>query len=155
MQKMSMNIFQEYPGQSVGHLHRNILRLLAQSISTITTTILWPSVRNYSEEPVPEEKWHCRPSSSGFYGAREDNKSRCADNLAGCHSIWTIQWPVIIPPFLHWMPFLSQPSQFILASDRHQICWLAYPVVWSWPPYVIGQAIIFLPGGFFLLFLLA
>jgi len=28
------------------------------------------------------------------------------------------------------MPFLTQPSQFILAWDRHQICWLAYPVAW-------------------------
>jgi len=35
-----------------------------------------------------------------------------------------------IPPFLHWMPFLAQPSQFILAWDRHQTCWLAYPVAW-------------------------
>ena len=30
--------------------------------------------------------------------------------------------------FLRRMPFLTQPSQFILAWDRHQICWLAYPV---------------------------
>jgi len=33
------------------------------------------------------------------------------------------------PPFLHKMPFLTQPSQFILAWDKHQICWLAYPVI--------------------------
>jgi len=32
------------------------------------------------------------------------------------------------PPFLCQMPFLAQPSQFILAWDRHQICWLAYSV---------------------------
>jgi len=32
------------------------------------------------------------------------------------------------------MPFLTQPSQFILAWDRHHICWLAYPVA-------IGQII--------------
>jgi len=25
------------------------------------------------------------------------------------------------------MPFLTQPSQLILAWDRHQISWLAYP----------------------------
>ena len=25
------------------------------------------------------------------------------------------------------MPFLTQPSLFILAWDRHRICWLAYP----------------------------
>jgi len=34
------------------------------------------------------------------------------------------------PPFLRRMPFLLQPSQFILAWNRHQICWLAYPVAW-------------------------
>jgi len=28
------------------------------------------------------------------------------------------------------MPFLPQPSHFILAWDRHQICWLTYPVAW-------------------------
>jgi len=28
------------------------------------------------------------------------------------------------------MPFLPQPSHFILAWDRHQICWLAYRVAW-------------------------
>jgi len=25
---------------------------------------------------------------------------------------------------------LPQPSQFILAWDRHQVCWVAYPVAW-------------------------
>jgi len=38
--------------------------------------------------------------------------------------------PPSSPPFLRHMPFLPQPSQFILAWDRHQICWLAYPVAW-------------------------
>ena len=37
----------------------------------------------------------------------------------GCHPIQTNWWtgaPIsAIPPFLHWMPFLAQPSQFILA----------------------------------------
>jgi len=36
--------------------------------------------------------------------------------------------PANIPPFLRRTPFLPQPSHFILAWDRHQICWLAYPV---------------------------
>jgi len=35
-----------------------------------------------------------------------------------------------IPPFLCQMPFLAQPSKFILAWDRYQICWPAYPVAW-------------------------
>ena len=34
------------------------------------------------------------------------------------------------PPFLRRMPFLPQPSHFILAWDRHQVSWLAYPVAW-------------------------
>ena len=38
--------------------------------------------------------------------------------------------PPSSPPFLRRMPFLPQPSQFILAWNRHQICWLAYPVAW-------------------------
>jgi len=49
-----------------------------------------------------------------------------------CHPIQT-NWsppPLPSPPFLCRMPFLTQPSQFILAWDRHQICWLAYPVAW-------------------------
>jgi len=28
------------------------------------------------------------------------------------------------------MPFLQQPSQFILAWNRHRICWLAYLMAW-------------------------
>jgi len=34
------------------------------------------------------------------------------------------------PAFLRQMSFLPQPSHFILAWDRHQIYWLAYPVAW-------------------------
>ena len=71
---------------------------------------------------------------SALYSAREDNIGRHTDNMAGCHSIPTIQRPTsIIPPFLCWMPFLSQPFQFILAWDRQQICWLSYPVAWFIP----------------------
>jgi len=33
-------------------------------------------------------------------------------------------------PFLRRMPYLLQPSHFILAWDRHQIRWLTYPVAW-------------------------
>ena len=33
--------------------------------------------------------------------------------------------PSFPPPFLCGMPFLLQPFYFILAWDRHQICWLA------------------------------
>jgi len=34
------------------------------------------------------------------------------------------------------MPFLTKPSQFILAWDRHQICWIAYPVAWLKCPFI-------------------
>jgi len=53
-------------------------------------------------------------------------RGRHADHMAGHHSIRTNQQPTsIIPPFLRQMPFLPQPSHFILAWDRHEICWLA------------------------------
>jgi len=55
-------------------------------------------------------------SFSGLHGAREDNIGRCTNR----HH----------PPFLHWMPLLRQPSHFIPAWDRHQICWLTHPLVW-------------------------
>jgi len=53
------------------------------------------------------------------------------DHPAGRHSIWTNQRPIsFIPRFLRRMLFLLQPSHFILAWNRHQICWLAYSVAW-------------------------
>ena len=49
-----------------------------------------------------------KKSSSGLYGAREDNRGRHTDNPAERHSIRTNQRPTsIIPPFLRQMPFLS------------------------------------------------
>jgi len=72
-----------------------------------------------------------RKLSSGLYGAREDIRGRHTNHPAGCHSVRTNQRPTsIISPFLCRMPFLPQPSHFILAWERHQICWLAYPVAW-------------------------
>jgi len=48
-----------------------------------------------------------------------------------CHPIQTKWCPhLCIPTILRRMPFLAQPSQFILVWDRHQICWLAYLVEW-------------------------
>jgi len=49
-----------------------------------------------------------------------------------CHPIQTNWCPHLCHPhhFLRRMPSLTQPSRFILAWDRHQICWLAYPVAW-------------------------
>jgi len=51
---------------------------------------------------------------------------RHTDNPAGCHSIRTNQRPPpSSSPFLCRMSFLTKPSQFIVAWDRHQIRWLA------------------------------
>jgi len=50
-----------------------------------------------------------------------------ADIWMDCHPIQNNWCPTsAIPLFLRRMPFLTQPSKFILAWDRHQICWLAY-----------------------------
>jgi len=54
----------------------------------------------------------------GFYGAGKDNRGRRTDNPSGRHPIGA---PTsIIPHFLRQMPFLLQPSQFIMALDRHR-----------------------------------
>jgi len=50
-----------------------------------------------------------------------------------CHPIqtsWLVPSSLPSPQFLCQMPFLAQPSQFMLAWDRHQICWLVYPMAW-------------------------
>jgi len=66
-----------------------------------------------------------------FNGAREDNRGRYSDSPTGHHSLRTNQRATsIIPPFLRRMPFLPQPSQFILAWTGTGICWIAYPVAW-------------------------
>jgi len=51
-----------------------------------------------------------------FYGARKDNRGRHTNHPAWHHSIQTNQRPTsVISPLLRWMPFLPQPSHFILA----------------------------------------
>jgi len=70
---------------------------------------------------------YCSPSSR-FYGAGNDNRSRHTDSPSGRHPIWTTgAFAYIIPPFLHRMPFLPQPSQSILAWDRHRIMLACIP----------------------------
>ena len=82
------------------------------------TTILPPYFRDYPGEPVPEENLLL-----DFYGVREDNRGRHTTHPAGRHSIQTNQRPTPnIPFFLRQMPWLLQPSHFILAWNRHQIC---------------------------------
>jgi len=55
----------------------------------------------------------------------EISEADTPDYPDGHHSMRTNQWPTsIIPPFLCQIPFLPQPSQFILAWDWQHICWL-------------------------------
>jgi len=69
----------------------------------------------------------CEKKSSGLYGAREDHRGRHSNNTDGRHSILTNQRPTsIIPPIFTTYALRAA----ILAWDRHQICWLAYPVAW-------------------------
>jgi len=42
--------------------------------------------------------WCQKKSSSGLYGAREDNRGKHTDHLAGRHSIQTNQQPTSIMP---------------------------------------------------------
>jgi len=83
--------------------------------------------RDYSGEPVPEEI---------FWTFMVQGKITEADTP----TIWMGATPSGLindppsslphPQFLCRMPFLLQPSHFLLAWDRHQTCWLAYPVAW-------------------------
>jgi len=99
---------------------------LQHSIHVVLTTHTQPFYDHFFRDYPGEPK-----KSSGLYGAREYNRDRHTNNPAGRHSVRINQPPTsLIPPFLRWMPFLPQPSQFILAWDKHQICWLAYPVAW-------------------------
>jgi len=83
----------------------------------------------------------CQKKSSGLYGARGDMRGRHTDNPNGHHSIRTNQRPTsLIPHFYIGRPSCRNPSssQFILAWDRHWICWLAYPVQ-QWQQYISIQ----------------
>ena len=97
----------------------------------------------YSSFPGTTQVSQCqKKSTSGLYGTREDIRCGHTDNPAGCYSIRTNQRPTsFILPFLHRMPFLPQLSQFILAWDRHQICWLVYSVAWFHVKLIIQMSL--------------
>jgi len=66
-----------------------------------------------------------------FMRRGEDNRGKCTDNLVGCHLIR----PSMSPPpsstqFYAECPSYHNPPFFILAWDRHQICWIAYLEAW-------------------------
>jgi len=90
-----------------GSLLPPVNTLLYMKINNTHTTVLRPSFRHYSGEQVPEEK-----TSSGVYGAREDNIDRHTDSPAGCNSIRNNQCPtsIIPPPFLRRMPSCRKPT---------------------------------------------
>ena len=90
------------------------------------TTVLWPFLPDYPGEPVPEE------NSSGLHGAREDSRGRHTNNPAGRYSIRTNQRPTSFAPYLCCLP-----SQFSLASDRHQIAGLH--AQWCGLMMLVGQ----------------
>jgi len=71
-------------------------------------------------------------------------RGRHTNNPGGRHSIRTNQQSTSInPPFLCRMPFLPQPSQLILAWNRHRNMldcippWIAYPLHTSIKNYLI------------------
>jgi len=92
--------------------------MLSQQCNLCTTR-----VSRYQKKHSPTHHPDCTFSNHyllDFNGAGEDNRGRYTDNPAGRHPLRTNQWATsIIPPFLRWMPFLPQPSQFVLAWDRH------------------------------------
>jgi len=86
-------------------------------------------VRDNPGELVPEGTFR---HLMDFLVQNEDNTGRRTNNPDGLPAIQTNWWPHLCHPhqFLCRMPFLAQSCQFILAWDRNQICWLAYPVAW-------------------------
>ena len=71
-------------------------------------------VQDNPGEPIPESTFR---HLLDFLEQNEDNTDRCTNNLEGLppHPDYLVPQPLPSPPFLHRMPFLTQPSQFILA----------------------------------------
>ena len=72
---------------------------------------------------------------SGLNGAREDNKVSDNTDTRTIRVGVTPSGPIgnpppSNPPLLRRIPFLLQPSQFILAWDRHKNAGLHFPVAW-------------------------
>jgi len=112
------------------NLLRNLTVCQLQIYITVTdtcthtyTTILRPFSRDYSGEPVPEESFFWTLWCKGRYQRQTHQQSGWAPLHADSSAIHLPHLPVFTP-----VPFLSRPSQFILAWVTHQICWLAYPV---------------------------
>jgi len=63
-----------------------------------------------------------------IYGAREITEAQTPTIQLGATLIRLISDPPPTSPFLNRIP--GAIPHLILAWDRHQICWLAYPVAW-------------------------
>jgi len=98
-------------------------------ITQHTTTILQPFVWDYSQVSWYQKKCH-------LLGFMVQEKITKADAL----TIWQMphhldhRCPTSIIPTIFMpdtLPVATLHSQFILARDRHQVCWVAYPVACS------------------------
>jgi len=88
------------------------------------TRVVWNQKRH-----SPTHTWNTSLESViilDFMRRGEDNRDKSTDNLTGP----LMSQPPSYPQILCRMPFLPQPSQFIVSWDRHQICTVAYLEAW-------------------------
>ena len=78
----------------------------------------------------PEMSYHCSPSSGFYWSKVKITKSDTPIIRMDCHPILT-NWRPNLCHSHHFMldALPGTTLLFILACDRHQICWLAYPEV--------------------------
>ena len=132
----------------IGHLRSlvvNVIHGKTQSLHLLKVIVQLKSTRKLRTEAVlyvlgpPELRKQQLSTSKHTHTLTHTHSLTHTNNLGEpvpeetfthSHLSWSSVIPYLLPPspFLHWMPFLAQPSQFILAWDWHQICWLAYPV---------------------------
>jgi len=87
--------------------------------------------------------WCQKKSSSGLYGAREDNSGRHTDHPAGCHSIQTNQqFTSITPHFYAGCPSCCNPPTLSWLGTGTKYAGLH--TQWRGYPYVIYSVVIYL-----------
>jgi len=105
-------------GQSVGrnsHLEINLCALLAWRC-----TILW--------ESLDRQCTNLYTVRHLYFMEQKHNKRQIHRNPSRSHHIWAISATTsIITPIFCLMPFLPQPSQFILAWEMHRIMLACIP----------------------------
>lgn len=87
----------------VNNKNNNKQRSFNGSLSRITWMSWYQKEHSPTHVGVPM-------GSSGFYGAREDNRGRCTNNLAGWHPIRVIGAPIISTDLYTRCPFCCSPS---------------------------------------------